>query len=116
MYSTYPKNPWNAREFAIPTSVKDGQVQDFLMVELDVDRTRDNTAHIKFVYSSEHKQGHGSAAMRELMDRAKKANVSLSLSAWEHGKVSASKLKRWYKRLGFKEDKTVQTVLIYDPS
>lgn len=99
MYNSHPKNPFNRREFAMVYGAGDDAQLAFF--ELETSLKGDNWVHLKFFHTSPHREGVGTKAMQELQREAQKDGINIELVTWDKGKVSASKLEKFYKSVGF---------------
>lgn len=100
MYSEYPRNPMNNKEFFMVWG--QGEEQELAGFQLAPSFDRgDDWVTIEFFYTYPQKQGVGGKALHELQSKAKQHGINLDLYTWERGKVPVTKLKKFYGKAGF---------------
>ena len=97
MYSTYPRNPINNREFIMMFG--EDELAGF---ELGTSIRGGNWVDIKFFYTYPQRTGIGTKALQKLQDHAREDGINLELFTWEHGRTPVSVLRKFYSSLGFK--------------
>lgn len=101
MFSKYPRNPIDPREFYI--TYENGAIVVF---ELTPSVQSKNLVHISFVRAHPQGTGAGRQGMIDLMNHAREAGLGLDLSIWEKNK---SRLLRFYRSLGFRGNADLMT-------
>lgn len=101
MFSKYPTNPIDPREFYI--AYENGSIVVF---ELRPSVQSKNLVHISFVRAHPQGTGAGRQGMLDLMNHAREAGLGLDLSIWEKNK---SRLLRFYRSLGFRGNADLMT-------
>lgn len=93
MFSRYPRNPIDPREFYI--TYDNGSIVVF---ELTPSIESADSVHISFVRAHPQGTGAGRQGMIDLMNHAREAGIGLDLTIWEKNKA---RLLRFYRSLGF---------------
>lgn len=75
-----------------------------------------NKVEIQWVQSTPLRGGYGTKGMKLLQDLAQQNGIALTLSPWDKGQVSQSKLMKFYKKQGFTPTSTGSKNLIWEPS
>jgi GNAT superfamily N-acetyltransferase len=115
MYSTYPRNPLNPREFVMVYG--EGDDQQLAALQLGTSHKGDDWVEIKFIYTYPHKQGVGKKALQELQDKARLDGIKLELWTWDKGGVPVTKLRKFYSGAGFTPGtKRGPTTMTWEPT
>jgi len=97
--SEFPVHPFERRWHLIVFD------QDtFASFELEADENNPGAAYIAWFQAYPTGQGVGARAMQKLTEMADASGITLTLETWDKGKVSKTKLARFYKGHGFKKD------------
>lgn len=99
VYSMYPRNPLNPKQFVMVYG--EGDNQQLAMFELEPSVSKSNAVEVKWFQSYPHRQGVGTRAMRELQSLAAKDGIALTLYPWDKGQVSQRNLTKFYKSVGY---------------
>ena len=98
VYDLYPKT-WQRNHAMVWGQ---GEDQQLALFELVPNPARPNTVEIKWFQAVPQRSGVGTRAMQELQRLASEDGIALSLFVWDKGQVSAAKLSRFYRSMGFK--------------
>lgn len=101
MFTKYPRNPLDNREFYI--SYENGAIVVF---ELTPSIESENSVHISFVRASPQGTGAGRQGMQDLMNHAREAGIGLDLTI---GNKNRNRLLKFYRSLGFQGDEDLMT-------
>lgn len=71
-------------------------------VEVEVNRSMNNTVEVKWIGATPLGSGYGTKAMQKLQEWAREYQVDLTLYAWNKGRVSQATLVKIYRKMGFK--------------
>ena len=114
MYAENPPFPYSRnRQFVIPYDIDEkGAAQGYASAQLSPNGPQE--AKIDWLESGPQRQGYGSQALRTITQSAADHNVRLSLFPWDKGTVSKAGLTRFYKRHGFKAEKSGR--MVFDPA
>ena len=99
MYSLYPRNPLNGKEFFMVWG--QGDDQELAGFQLAPSTRGDDWVTIEFLYTYPQKKGVGGKALQELQNKATQFGINLDLYTWTRGKVPVNKLKQFYGKEGF---------------
>jgi hypothetical protein len=93
-----------------------GDDQQFALFELTPSFTKRGAVEIKWFQAYPLRQGVGGRAMKILQDLAQEDGISLTLFPWKHGKVSQTKLKKFYKGVGFNPTAKSADTMVWNPT
>lgn len=93
-----------------------GDEQTIALFELGVDNTRPKTVEIKWFQTQPQKSGVGKKAMKILQDMAREDGITLTLFAWDKGRISQSTLMKIYKKMGFKQASLKSKNMVWPPT
>lgn len=112
VYNKFPKSPMNPRQRIMTWG--EGDDMEFAIFELAPSVFRENAVEINWIQSYPHGAGVGTRAIQALQNFAIQDGISLTLYPWDKGRMSQTKLTKFYKNRGFKPiDKTKN--LIWNP-
>lgn len=89
--------------------------EEFAMFELKPSLTKRGAVEIYWFQAYPLRSGVGTKAMKVLQDRAREHGVSLSLIAWDKGRVSQAALTKFYKKQGFAPQHKGARSLVWSP-
>lgn len=92
-----------------------GDDQQFALFELTPSFTKRGAVEIKWFQAYPLRQGVGGRAMKILQDLAQEDGISLTLFPWQHGSVSQTKLKKFYKSMGFNPTAKGADNMVWNP-
>lgn len=113
LYAKYPKHPLNPRQFAMVWG--EGEEQELAFFELKPS-AHPGAVEVDWFQAYPQRQGVGSRAMKELQDLAQKDGIALTLYPWDKGRVSQTKLIKFYKSHGFKPVAKGQKAMKWEPT
>ena len=111
IYSMLPANALNNDQRAVVFN----NGEEFGLFELEPSKIQPGAVEVKWFQAYPLRQGVGTKAMRYLQDLAAKDNVTLTLYPWDKGRVSQSKLTKFYKQQGFKPHLKGAKNMIWSP-
>ena len=98
VYDMYPQTWQNNHVMPLGG---EGEDQQFAMFELVPSTSKKNAVDIKWIQAYPLRQGVGSRAMKELQRLAHQDGITLTLYPWDKGRVSQTKLMKFYRQQGF---------------
>lgn len=113
MYKKYPRNPMNNRQFCMVWGT--GEDQELAIFELEQSALRDGAVEVKWYQAYPQRQGVGSKGLKALQAEAKREQIPLTLFPWDKGRVSQTKLVKFYKSVGFNPTKKGSKNMIWEP-
>lgn len=113
VYNQYPVNPMNPKQHIMTWG--EGDAMDFVIFELDISPFKVDTVEINWISAYPQGAGVGTKALEVLKDLARKDSISLSLYPWDKGRISQSKLTKFYNKRGFNPIMKDRKDLIWNP-
>ena len=98
VYDMYPQTWQNNHVMPLGG---EGEDQQFAMFELVPSTSKKNAVDVKWIQAYPLRQGVGSRAMKELQRLAHQDGITLTLYPWDKGRVSQTKLMKFYRQQGF---------------
>lgn len=89
--------------------------EEFAMFELQPSLTKRGAVEIYWFQAYPLRSGVGTKAIQVLQNRAREHGVSLSLIAWDKGRVSQAALTKFYKKQGFAPQHKGSRSLVWSP-